>query len=444
MKISGTTGTVLMLVALAAVGGGMYVFKTVSTNRKLELQATLKQAQLKTKETELQTREAEKRTAEATARQREAENKIKTAEAAKAADDLEAKKQEAENLKAQQAADEAAAAKAEAEKAAAEAETKKSEAAKAASEAAKAESEKKAALEAEARKRAELEAKKAADELAKTLSTKAIVEAAREKSENERKTAEANAQAERDRKLRMYRRAETSRAEMLALQRAERLLALDEAGALTASDLEGAANGESAAPAATESATNAVVKVDWPDESGRQTPAESAVNTMTKKRDDKASAAARSRAREYIRTFSALADQAIAANRLADARHHRSALVALVPNYVDLYGELIDEARKAKGHEADEEKLVKDLFQLVPEWQRVSVCERLLQRDEAYFSKMLAGRVEREVYVKTFRKLYEQAMRDRGDRDERREKMNHICKVLSTYVPDFEKLPEWR
>ncbi len=43
-----------------------------------------------------------------------------------------------------------------------------------------------------------------------------------------------------------------------------------------------------------------------------------------------------------------------------------------------------------------------------------------------------------------FRKLYDQAMRDKGDRDERREKMSHICKVLATYVPDYERSPEWK
>ncbi len=448
MRISGTTGTVLMLVALAAVGAGTYYFKTMQTNRKLELQAQTKQAQLKAKEAEQKTKEAEARTAEAAARQREADSKIKSAEAAKAADELAAKKQEAENLKAKTAADEAAAKKAEAEALAAEAETAKSAEAKAASEAAKAADAKRAEAEALALKRAEAERAKAADQRAKAEAAKAIADAARVKSENELKTAEANAQAERDRKLRMYRRAETSRAEMLALQRAERLLALDEAGALTAADLEAAANGDNpanapAAPSAGET-TNAVVKVDWPNAEDRVPKSDVAVGSLMKKLDEKTAAANHRRAREYIKTFTELADRAENENRLADAQHYRRTLAGLVPDYVEVYAELIDEARQAKNREADEAKLAKDLFELVPDWQRIAVCERLLQRDETYFSKLLAGKVDREVYVKAFRKLYDLAMRDKGDHDERRAKMAHICKVLATYVPDFEKLPEWK
>ncbi|MCQ2395301.1 MAG: hypothetical protein MJ249_13555, partial [Kiritimatiellae bacterium] len=64
MKLSGTTGTVLMLLALASVGAGTYFFKTVQVNRKLELQARTKEAQQKAKEAEQKTREAEARTAE--------------------------------------------------------------------------------------------------------------------------------------------------------------------------------------------------------------------------------------------------------------------------------------------------------------------------------------------------------------------------------------------
>lgn len=438
-----------MLLALASVGAGTYFFKTVQVNRKLELQAKTKLAQQKAKEAELKTREAEERTASAEARAKADERKIKEAEAAKAADELAAKKQDAENLKAQKEADDAAAEKAEAEALASAEATKKAEAEKAAADAAKAEAEQKAALEALALKRAEAERARAEAEKAKTEAAKKIAEAALAKSENELKTAQATAEAERDRKLRMYRRAETSRAEMLALQRAERLLALDEAGALTAADLEaGAAAGtaptEQAQPAATEGKTNAVVKVDWPEAATGKTPADEKVLEIAQQMDEKTSAEARRRTRDYIKSFGALADEATQQGRLVDAAHYRRTLTALVPDYQDVYAELIDEVRQQKGQEKEEAHLVKSLLATVPKWQRVAVCERLLLRDETYFSKALAGQVDRDEYVKAFRKLYDQAMRDKGDRDERRAKVAHICEVLSTYVPDFERSPEWK
>lgn len=450
MKLSGTTGTVLMLLALASVGAGTYFFKTVQVNRKLELQARTKEAQQKAKEAEQKTREAEARTAEAEAKEKEAERKIKRDEADKAAAELETKKQETENLKAQKEADTAAAAKAEAEALSAAAAMKKAEAEKAAADAAKAEAEQKAALETLALKRAEAERARAEAEKAKTEAAKTIAEAALEKSENELKTAQANAEAERDRKLRMYRRAETSRAEMLALQRAERLLALDESGALTAADLEaGASAGGAAAttaPAEEKAGekTNAVVKVDWPETSNGQTPGDLKVGEIGQKMVEKANAETRRRARAYIKSFGDLADAAAEQGRVADAAHYRQTLTALVPDYVEVYSELIDEARKGKDQTKEETHLVKSLLATVPNWQRVATCEKLLLRDEAYFSKMLAGQVGRDEYVKAFRKLYDQAMRDKGDHDERREKMAHLCQVLSTYVPDFEHSPEWK
>ena len=447
MKLSGTTGTVLMLVALAAVGAGAYFFKTSQMTRQLTLQAQTKQNQLKAKEAEQKAREAEARTAEAEKLQKESELKIKAAEEAKAASELAAKKQEAENLKAQKAADEAAAEKAAAAQAAAEAETEKAAAQKAAADAARAETEKKIELEQLALKRAEAERAKAEAEAVRLEAAKKIADAALEKSANELKAAEANAQAERDRKLRMYRRAETSRAEMLALQRAERLLALDEAGALTAADLETA--GEDDPPGAEAAAggapkTNAVVKVDWPEANDQGTPAEAKVNEISQKLGAQSSADARRRMRDYIRTFDALAERATAEGRAADAAHFRRTLVELVPDYVEAYATLIDETRQAKDREKDAGRLVTNLLALVPDWQRISVCEKLLLRDEAYYSKALAGRIDRDEYVKVFRKLYEQARRDKDDRDERRAKMAHLCEVLSIYVPEFEKSPEWK
>ena len=444
MRISGTTGTALLFVALAAVGAGAYFLKTAQENRRLELQAKTKQAQQKTKEADAKAKEAAAREEDAKARQRDSERKIKEAEAAKAATDLAAKRQETESELAKAEADKAAAAKAEAEKAASDAAVAKAEAEKAASDAARAASEKKAEAEGLALKRAEAERAKAQAELARTEAAKKIAEAALAKSENEAKAAEANAAAERDRKLRMYRRAETSRAEMLALQRAERLLALDESGALTAADLENASSESGDPRAQQDGATNAVVKVDWPDAVPAASSTDSAAAKADKKMSEAAVAENNRRAREYIATFGALADRAAAEGRLADAAYYRRTLTSLVPKYEDVYAELIDEARKAGGREKDEERYVKELMAIVPEWRRVAVCESLPQRDEDYFSRALAGRMARDEYVKVFRKLYDKAMRDKGERDERREKMAHICKVLATYVPDYERSPEWK
>ena len=58
MRISGSTGTALLFVALAAVGAGAYFLKTAQENRRLELQAKTKQAQQKTKEADAKAKEA--------------------------------------------------------------------------------------------------------------------------------------------------------------------------------------------------------------------------------------------------------------------------------------------------------------------------------------------------------------------------------------------------
>ena len=82
MRISGTTGTVLALVALAVLGGGTYFFRTVQENRRLELQARIQQDRLKTKEAEALAKEAEAKTKESEARKAEAERKRAEGEAA--------------------------------------------------------------------------------------------------------------------------------------------------------------------------------------------------------------------------------------------------------------------------------------------------------------------------------------------------------------------------
>lgn len=342
MRISGTTGTVLALVALAALGGGTYFFRTVQENRRLELQARTQQDRLKTKE----------------------------AEAAR-------------------------------------------------------------------------------DE---KLAATRIAEAALAKSANERKAAEATAAAEHDRKLRLYSRASLSRAETVALQRAERRLALEEAGLLAPEDNAGdggmapaeeAAGNTAGAAADGNAPTNAVVAVTWPEARPDATPAGVKVAEIQRKIDDTHRAAQNRAARRRIADFGRRIDQAVSEGRLADAAHERRALVSLVPDYVDVYIGLLDEARAAND-EAAQKKRLDELVALVPDWRRVAVLVRLIQHDEAFYSRALAGRVEKDDYVKAFRKIYDAARRDKGDRDERDEKVAHICRVLATYVPDFERSPEWK
>ena len=199
MRISGTTGTVLALVALAALGGGTYFFRTVQENRRLELQARTQQDRLKTKEAEARAKEAEAKTKESEARKAEADRKRAEAAAEEKRAVVAVKRQEEARAREQAAAATAAAKKATAEKAAADAAAKKAVAEKAASDAARAEQEKRAAAEAVALRRAEAERKAAAEKAAKEAELKRLREqvaaekAAREQAEEKAVRAEKRA-----------------------------------------------------------------------------------------------------------------------------------------------------------------------------------------------------------------------------------------------------------
>ena len=445
MRISGTMWTVAALLVLAAAGaGGLYV-RNGQELRRLQLQRQAQEAKLKARQAEAEEKAAEARREADEARKAEARQKRAEADAKKAAALAEEKRLKVEELKAQRTASETAKAASEAAKAAADAETAKAEAAKAASEAAKAAADAKAAAEDAVLRKLEAERKLAAAKAAETADARRIAEAALAKSEVERKTAEANAAAERDRRLRMYQRAGTSRAEMLALKRAERLLALEEAGLLPE---DGAGEGEAAAaqpaPAAEEQpATNAVVAVNWPDPATAETPAGARLAEWTQRRQAQEGQARRRRTRSYIRSFGELIAAAEKEARAADAAHYRRTLVALVPEYVDVYADLVEEARQA-GRAEEAGRICDALMALVPDWQRVTVIAKLIGRDEAYYSKALAGRVTKGEFVRAFRKLYDAARRDKGDMDERDRKVAHICQVLATYVPGFESEPDWK
>lgn len=441
MRISGTAMTVVTLVALAGVGCGTYYFRTVQETRRQELQRETAVAKQKTKEAEARAKGDEAKAAADKARAAVAEQKAAEARKAQAEEAKAAEQQKAANAKAAQEAAVAETRKAEALKAAADAAALKAAKEKEAADAADAAAKRKAEAESLALKRAEEERKRADAEYATTAAKKRIAEAALAKSANELKTAEANAAAERDRKLRMYQRAGTSRAEMLALQRAERLLALEEAGvplgeAAARLDAE-AAPAASETPAEGEAKTNAVVEVAWPDASRGVEPA------SPRKMDELLARERDRHTRDYIVSFRALIAQASEDGRVADVARYRATLVALVPDYLDIYTKLIEEARAA-GDAAAEANLCAELFTLVPAWQRVAIAAQLIARDEAYYSRMLAGRVTKDEYVRAFRKLYDEARRDKGDRDERDQRVEHICRVLATYVPDYESLQSWK
>jgi hypothetical protein len=236
----------------------------------------------------------------------------------------------------------------------------------------------------------------------------------------------------------MYRRAESSRAEMLELQRAERRLALEEAG-LSPDDVaaaDAAQQGQETDAGEGQAQTNAVAEVKWKGGAQEQSGAADA---------DEDKKARRQRARDYVASFGPMIDKAEREGRAQDAARYRRVLMTFVPDYVDVYGELISEAHAAN-REDDAKKACAELLALVPEWLRVGTMVELLNRDEGYFSRVLSadGLATKDEFVKAFRRRYDKVRREQGDKDERVAKMERICKVLATYVPDFERSPEWK
>lgn len=446
----------LLVVGIAAIGGGLFVWKIHEENRKLSLEAKERQAaRAQTRmEHDTEVKKAEAASAQAKAKAAEAraaEDRRRTSEneRRRAAEDRAAKEAAVEAEKVRLAAAKAETTKAEAQKAAAEAEIAKAAAQKAAAEASRADQEKKVEAETLALKRAAAEQKKAEAEAATAMAEQRKAEAARETSENERKTAEANAAAAHDHKLRIYQRAGGSRAELLALKRAEKLLALEESGALAGT--EGADEDHQEGPEEVSPSTvpatnsNAVVAVSWPD--AGVDPALALIESAEDRQEAKDQKTARQHARAVIRKFSELADLAEKEGRATAAEHHRKSILVLVPGYVEIYADLIKE-KTGFGKDDVALNLVTDLFKVVPEWERVDVIVQLLERDDEYFARAVAGRVPKSVYVAAFRKYFDRVRRDTDSdgpngTDPREEKMQHIRGVLARYVPDYEKVYEW-
>lgn len=338
--MSGTAKTAVFFIVVAALGAGGWFWQSMQTQRKLELENQKKELALKAKQADAAKAESERKAKEAESRR--AADALKKAEADKkaAAAKAEAAQTEAANLKAKAEAAKLATEQAHAAKAAAEAETAKQEAAKAAAEAKEKELAKQREVEALAAKRAADERAKAEAALAQAQAAKKIADAALAKSENELKAAEENAKAERDRKLRMYKRAVTSRAELIDLQHAERLLALDEAGLLT--NGVSIASLDAAADSMAEGATNEVAETDSDVAQIRQqgvvvqpkveplTKAEQELKDLTEALDDKRQADVRRRDADYQNMFRDLIEQAEKDGRTRDAAYYRRALQSLL------------------------------------------------------------------------------------------------------------------
>lgn len=432
---------VLLLLAVLC-GGGFFVGTALLKSRALQQEAALRQATLATAEKKRLAADADAKAKAAAAKKAEAEKARAVAEREKAVAERESKKLEAANLAArQQAAKREAEAKAKA-KAAAEAETARLAAETRKAEATRKELDAKRATEEVALKRATEERLKAEAERARVAAAQAVADAALRKSENELKTAQANAAAEHDRKLRMYRRAESSRAEMLELQRAERALALEEAG-LSPASADEASVAVPVAEATPAAETNAAVAVAWPAADPPPTPTAAGLSQAEAARAARARDGVRRHARDYVATFGALIDRANREGRPQDAAHYSRMLMTFVPDYATTYMDLMDEARAA-GRDEEATRACAALMALEPDWRRVGTMVRLLARNEAYYSRTLAGLVTKDEYVKAFRRLYDEARRSTADRDEREATMARLCSVLATYVPDFEKSSEWK
>lgn len=435
-----TTGTILILVLLGAIGGGTFVFRNIQETKRQEIQQKTQQAKLKTKAAEAEKAKAEEETAKAAARKKEAEAKKAEAEAAKAKADVEAKKAETEAAKAKAEAAQAETAKAEAQADAAAAEADKLAARKAADEAAAAAAGAKAKLEAETCARIQAEQAKAQAEAARALAEQTVAEAALKKSENERKTAEAKAAEEHDRKLRMYRRAKTSRSEMIELQAAERRLAREEAG--LAPEEESAAVTPAAPaepppePVVVPTAEEArLAGVQWTDGKEPPTPAEAKLVQENRKLSEQTDMVHTRRARKYVAAFGKLIAEAQKENRREDVKYYRKTLVTLVPDYRDVYVAQAEELRLHGKVEA-ELTVLKELLALVEPSARETLFAWLIERDGAHYAGRLARLVTPEEYVSLYKRLVDVVRHENGDREVREQRLDNYWKWMGPYLQD--------
>lgn len=440
---AGSSAAVIALLLLAAVGGGAYFWKAMLNNEKLELEGRKKQAELQLRQEKAKERAAEESAAKANALAKERELKRVQAEKEKLIAENEKKKLDNEGVKAK-----AEAAKAEAAKSEAAARASAAAKAKLDAERAKAEAEEKALAcrnesERVALAKAEADRAKAAAERESKAMALRIAEAALAKSENERKAAEAKAAEERDRKLRMYRRAETSRAEMLELQRAERMLALEEAGisptAIYDDEEPIPADGEGVAAAA-QGETPPPVEVDWRNGKGEKTPADRKIEKISEGMDGSIGELTMMQARRHVKLLSGMIREA---QTDSEKNNYRRALASLAPNYMEVYRAMIGEALQEK-RTADARRLCREMVSTIPVWERTGKLAGLLERDLETYSALLAGNTTQDEFVRAFRRVYDGITHRKGDADERAARTEELCRTLAKYVPEYERHAEWR
>lgn len=221
------SSVVILIVALLGAGG---VYLGIKRSEAQALAAEAQKAKSEAKIAEAQKVESENNRKAAEAEKKAAEAKKATAEAEKkaAADKLAATKEAKQKAAEEAKLKEADTANRKAAKEQAIAEEAKSKAKKEELEAKlKADAISLELEKTKAKRAADERAKAEADERAKTAVDR-IAQAALKKSENELKAAELNREAERDRRLQMYKRGEVSKAEMIEIENAEKALAREE------------------------------------------------------------------------------------------------------------------------------------------------------------------------------------------------------------------------
>ena len=340
----GKTQNIVFAVALAALAGGGYYAHSLA-QKKLREELTEKCAKIEAELKKVRKADAEAKALENAkkldTRKAEADlNRVKE-ERAKTQAAAEKARTEKDNLAQKKKVAEAEAVRSANAAKAAEAEKKRLEAEKAASEAKAKELAEQRAKDEAALKIAAAASAKAQADAARALAEQKKADAEKAKSENELKIAEKNAATRRDERLLMYKRGGTSEAERKEVQRAEKLLALWEAGQLSpenlaaAGEIQLATNAVEEASGQPEDAALAEAKKEAMKEKPQNAldPRDERLKAMQAVREEKLLEMRRRRDAESIKTIEPLLKAAEREGRVRDADYYRKALRSLVPGY---------------------------------------------------------------------------------------------------------------
>ena len=340
----GKTQNIVFAAVLVALAGGGYFVHSLAQKRLRE-ELTEERAKVERDLEKVLKADAEaKSLADAKrseARKAEADQKRAEADRAKAEAVAETARNERDALVQKKEVAEAEAVRSANAAKAAEAEKKRLEAEKAASEAKAKELAEQRAKDEAALKIAVAANAKAQADAARALAEQKKADAEKAKSENELKIAEKNAAARRDERLLMYKRGGTSEAERKEVQRAEKLLALWEAGQLSpenlaaAGEIQLATNAVEEASGQPEDAALAEAKKEAMKEKPQNAldPRDERLKAMQAVREEKLLEMRRRRDAESIKTIEPLLKAAEREGRVRDADYYRKALRSLVPGY---------------------------------------------------------------------------------------------------------------